>query len=484
MRASDKRAQFVGIDAYEEAGGSVLRDLFQQDDGGWLQDPMLLDRLATEKLERDAEAVRAEGWKWVEVATDFPYGHTYGMRRITGEPVSLTGEECATREALRAEYDQLEARYAEADELPDETDQRLGEIETALAAFEERPVSYDPQEVARAGVFVSIDSSGALRVERGYVRPEDDPATTGSEPGVPIDDAENNQSVVADGADATTGADTPEGTESDGVKPLPDRLMAELTAHRTLALRQALGENPDIAFLAVLHALSLKLFYHYGTDLCLEIDAKSVVFASQAPGLNDTAAAKAIDERHRAWSEQLPEDPGKLWDAILDLDSDSRQALFAHCVGLTLNAVQEVWNRRPRALAHADRLAQAVDLDMAAAGWTATVDNYLGRVTKARVLEAVREAKGESTTQLIGHLKKGEMAEKAQELLGGTGWLPEPLRTPGGTTVRVVGNGAESLGRSDGMDTVSTGQETAAADGEERPDEATRAAELRAPAAE
>ncbi len=68
VRASDKRAQFVGIEAYEASGGAVMRDLFQQDDGGWLQDPVLLDRLVAEKLEREAEAVRAEGWKWVEVA--------------------------------------------------------------------------------------------------------------------------------------------------------------------------------------------------------------------------------------------------------------------------------------------------------------------------------------------------------------------------------------------------------------------------------
>ena len=40
-----------------------------------------LGRLVAEKLERDAEAIRAEGWKWVETAISFPYGHTYGMRR-------------------------------------------------------------------------------------------------------------------------------------------------------------------------------------------------------------------------------------------------------------------------------------------------------------------------------------------------------------------------------------------------------------------
>ncbi|CAO3432364.1 putative plasmid stabilization protein [Azospirillum argentinense] len=60
VRASDKRALFVGVEAYEAAGGAVMRDLFQHDDGGWLQDPALLDRLVAEKLEAEAAAVRAE----------------------------------------------------------------------------------------------------------------------------------------------------------------------------------------------------------------------------------------------------------------------------------------------------------------------------------------------------------------------------------------------------------------------------------------
>jgi ParB family chromosome partitioning protein len=105
--------------------------------------------------------------------------------------------------------------------------------------------------------------------------------------------------------------------------------------------------------------------------------------------------------------------------------------LFAHVVSLSVNAVHESWNRRPRALAHADRLAQTVALDMAAAGWTPTEDNFLGRVTKARILQAVAEAKGQRAADRIEHLKKGDMAAEAETLLAGTGWLPEPLRTPG-----------------------------------------------------
>jgi ParB family chromosome partitioning protein len=77
---------------------------------------------------------------------------------------------------------------------------------------------------------------------------------------------------------------------------------------------------------------------------------------------------------------------------LLACDADSRHALLAHCVGLSVNAVHDSWNRRPRALAHAERVAEAIDLDIAAARWSPTVDNYLRRVTKARILEAVREA--------------------------------------------------------------------------------------------
>ena len=85
VRAADKRAQFIGIDAYADAGGVIMRDLFQGDDGGWLQDIGLLDRLVADKLrDREAEAIRAEGWKWIEVAPDFAYGHTYGLRQLRG----------------------------------------------------------------------------------------------------------------------------------------------------------------------------------------------------------------------------------------------------------------------------------------------------------------------------------------------------------------------------------------------------------------
>ncbi|CAH1649565.1 Chromosome partitioning protein, ParB family [Hyphomicrobiales bacterium] len=445
VRASDKRAQFIGIDAYEAAGGTILRDLFQGDDGGWLQDVALVDRMVAEKLKGDSEAIAAEGWRWVEVAPEFAYGHNFGLRRLRGETVALTAEEEANRDAFQAEYDKLSDAYSVADELPDEVDDRLGELETALEAFENRPVAFDPAENARAGAFVSIAHDGRLQVERGYVRPEDEELVEQD-----ADDIEVNTvraAAAQRGGDATVAVEIeeadPDPEEDEGLSPISDRLLTELTSHRTLALRHALGERPDVAFVAALHALTLKTFYRYASDSCLELDLKSVAFSAQAPGLNDSASAEAIRVRHESWANALPKDADDLWDALQGWDGNSQAGLFAHIVSLSVNAVHEPWNRRPRALAHADRLAGAVALDMATAGWRPTVDNFLGRVTKARILEAVAEAKDQRTAERIAHLKKGDMAAEAETLLAETGWLPEPLRTPGSAA------GADSAGDRD-----------------------------------
>ena len=100
---------------------------------------------------------------------------------------------------------------------------------------------------------------------------------------------------------------------------------------------------------------------------------------------------------------------------------------------------------------------------MAAAGWKPTVDNYLGRVTKPRILEAVREAKGEQSVQLIDHLKKGDMAREAERLLDGTGWLPEPLRL-----VEVDATGQDADGKAEALpEFLATAEDEAAADAEE-----------------
>ncbi|BAV64601.1 ParB/RepB/Spo0J family partition protein, partial [Sphingobium cloacae] len=437
VRASDKRAIFVGVDAYEAAGGIVLRDLFQSDDGGWLQDPVLLDRMVAEKLKATADQIAEEGWKWIEVAVSFPYGHDHGLRELAGVAVDLTDEERATHEALREEYDRIEAEYSEADELPDVIDQRLGEIEQALEAFENRPVSYDQADIAIAGAFVSLDADGSLSIDRGYVRAEDEPqaepdgeASGGDQPDTPA----VQRAVITIGGKPAE----PEDDEEDGIKPLPERLVIELTAHRTLALRNALAEHPHVAMTMLLHKLLSDTFIHTNPSGCLEANVRHIFFSAQSEELKDSPSAQAVNERHERWGDHIPADDQALWAWLTDLDDGTRLELLALCVSYGVNALFERPNPYSGSgvsqhgldvrLAQADRLARATDMDMVAAGWKPTVGNYLGRVTKPRILEAVREGAGERAAQLIDHMKKGDMAKEAERLLADSGWLPEPLR--------------------------------------------------------
>jgi ParB family chromosome partitioning protein len=191
---------------------------------------------------------------------------------------------------------------------------------------------------------------------------------------------------------------------------------------------------------ALLHKLCLDTFQHAAQGSCLEASIRQAFFSIQPADLKDSPSAKAMAERHETWKASLPRDEHALWDWLAALADSSRAELLAHCVSFGINALYEKGDRYggpgisvhavQRRLVQADRIAQAVGLDMVEAGWRPTVENYLGRVTKPRILEAVREAKGEQSAQLIDHLKKADMAREAERLLEGTGWLPEPLWTP------------------------------------------------------
>lgn len=428
IRAGDKRACFVGVEAYHAAGGLILRDLFTEAEDGWLQDAGLLNRLVAEKLEASAAEIRGEGWKWVEAAVDFPYGHTFGLRRLAGERTALPDAEQANYDALKAEYDKLQTEHDDAEELPEEIDRRLGELEAEIEAIESRPWRFPPEEVARAGVFISIDSSGQLRIERGFVKPEDEAPT------VDVRASDEDAADHVDEADSDRAALTSDDDESDEVdqetdRPLPDRLLIELTEWRTLALRDALAQHADVAFIAALHTLCLDLLFMRGQHSCVDIVARQSVLRSGAGGLSDSAVAVSIDARHQAFADALPADPENLWEALIEMEDADRMALFAHCVALCVDAVFRPYDRRSGVLALADRLARAVSLDLRAAGWRPSADNYFGRITKAQILEAVREAKGEDVAERIASLKKPEMAQAAEELLQDSDWLPVVLRT-------------------------------------------------------
>jgi ParB family chromosome partitioning protein len=111
---------------------------------------------------------------------------------------------------------------------------------------------------------------GTLAIERGFIRPED----------------RQRESASTHVEEGEAPCPAPSG--------LSDRLVEDLTAHRTAALRIMLADNP-----AVTHALALPLFYS-GSGTCLALRAESPDLRSSADGVADSRVAQSWDEREAA----------------------------------------------------------------------------------------------------------------------------------------------------------------------------------------
>lgn len=422
VQVEDRRVRFVGVEAYAEAGGAILRDLFTEDGGGWLEDVVLLDRLVAEKLAALAEEVRAqEGWKWAQAHPDFPHGVGFG--RVYPEAVARSEEDAAAVAALSEEYDRLVSETDAAEVLPPEVDARLEEIDEALQAFGP-DFAYRADDLARAGVIVTLGHDGVARFERGLVRLEDalpEPEDTAEGGGEGGGEAENN-APVGDGEGAEPGAD-------EGLAPLSEKLVLDLTAHRTAGLRDALAADANMALVVVVHAFALQVFYPpYDQPTVLQVRLGLMGLERYAPGVGEGPAGRRIAERGEAWAARLPKAARDLWAALAAMPPSDLLDLLAHCASLAVNAVRDPHDRRPGAWGHTETLATALGLDMTTT-WTATAAAYFGRVSKARVLEAVEEGVSKPDADRIAGMKKADMAEAAETLIAGKGWLPPLLRT-------------------------------------------------------
>jgi ParB family chromosome partitioning protein len=408
VASDDRRALFVGAEAYEAAGGVIVRDLFDEEGGGFFAHAILLNRLVREKLAGEAAKIGAEGWKWIVVEPEFNHEMTAGMRRIYPEEVRLSDEDQSRMDELTERYNALSDE--DDGENSEEIHAKLQILDAEIDALSGAE-QYRPEDVAVAGVFVCLSNDGQPRIERGFVRAEDWKARASAS-----DDAKPDASD--DVASAGIG------------KPLSEKLVAELTAYRTAGLRNALAQHSAMALTAVVHALAAATFYRWSDGLsCLEIAPRSASLSSHAAGIDTCPAMTAIAERHESWERRMPQDAALLWEFVARLDMAQQVELLAHCASLTVNAIHLPKQRSDKEIsAHADVLAQAIGLDMTAT-WTPTVASYFGRVSKERILEAVGEGVSPEAATNIATMKKQAMAEAAEQRLAGTGWLPPLLRT-------------------------------------------------------
>jgi ParB/RepB/Spo0J family partition protein len=167
VRASDRLARFVGIEAYEAAGGVVRRDLFE-DDLVFLDSPDILNTLATTKLEALREPLLAEGWGWVNVNIGSGRADGGSMHRIRPEWHTPTQEQIDSANALSIKAKALECGL-EADPANEELTNELATVRSSLTELSDSLCYFDPEKQALAGCVISIDFEGCVDTIVGVV---------------------------------------------------------------------------------------------------------------------------------------------------------------------------------------------------------------------------------------------------------------------------------------------------------------------------
>jgi ParB family chromosome partitioning protein len=185
-----------------------------------------------------------------------------------------------------------------------------------------------------------------------------------------------------------------------------------------------LQDSPTVALAAIVHGMALQVHYDgRSCDTCLVISASS----QSLHRVEQSTASEVLDRARTQWGDRLPANPGDLWTWCLAQDNKTLLGVLAYCVSRTVNTVQLKGDRPGcERFAHADALAEALDIDMAV-WFRPTAENYFARISKTAILEALTEIKG-GTAPAWDKAKKADLAAIAEREIAQTGWLPAPLR--------------------------------------------------------
>ena len=445
--ANSSIGRFVGIEAYEAAGGILLRDLFDDNAAAHMENPELLERLAVEKLQAEAKAYEAD-WKWVEVHLSVDYGAFRSFGRVYPQDIEPDADLLAEENALMAREEELAAADDGADWTDAEADEyyaiepRLREIE----ALQKARQPYAAADQAIAGCVVTIGHDGALRVEKGLVRPEDIPVAA-EQTEDPVDgDAEiavTRPNVTPPTSSAPVPVSDPATTlrKADGISA---SLADDLRASRQHILRAHLAADYDVAFDAMLYALCEQaLSRSYGTE-ALNISVSPFLAQNRETLHADTVAQKMLDalEQDLAVEWMALEKPDD-FQAMSALPLLQKQALFAWAVGLSIKP-QLLSDNHPTPII--EEIGARLDVDVAAC-WRPTASTYWGRVNKSHAVSMARKFVGDEYAEERSRERKGDIAaamerafaESAAETEGFDAavaantarWLPEGMAFKG-----------------------------------------------------
>ena len=406
-------AKFVGVEEYEAAGGLIRRDLFGKEDEGYIQDAELLESLALEKLNQAVEAIVGEGHAWAQCHTTFDHADEAEFVKARTSSRQPSAEEQAAKDALDAEMEAIEAEFEGYDEDEDASgeihaaiEERHDAVQGKIAALNASLEELYADDLAIAGVIVTVDHAGELRIERNLIRKED----------VKKQPKEQKTGLAGTG-------------QSEIPKPLySEKLTRMLTAHRTAAIQAVMANRPDVALAALVHRMALQVFSNgYVSNRLVQVNVERPYLKPDAENVEQSRAAMAVEEKRKVWKERIKagEQGGKnLFQWLLEQPQQDLLDLLAFCTAVSVNTVSSSENAPSDDIAD---LMNALNLDMAD-WWEPTPENYLSHVSKDKILEVVGEAVSPDIAHALTKMKKGELVESAEKYLSGSRWLPKNLK--------------------------------------------------------
>ncbi|NVM77473.1 ParB family chromosome partitioning protein [Duganella sp. SG902] len=396
----DPVMRYVGLKAYRAAGGLLTHDLLSEDGDGYIDNPALLDSLAQAKLEKLAKRLGREGWHWsaAQPRADAAMLAAYG--RVRKQRLAPTPEQLAQLQQLAQRAAALERRADGEGDEDGAIARQLADIDIAQGRIRmalERP---DPDDMALAGVLLTVGEDGKACLLRGLIRPQDKARLRKEE----------------------KAAAKPRGPHS-------ERLTHVLRAQRTLALRAELLAKPEVALLVLAHRLISAVFldtHAAGGAVQLEVRAPSLPEAAQSGPAWDRWQAQ-----REALLAALPQ--GGAVALMAWLQRQPRAVIddyLAFCLSCGVNGLRDGGHGADGGDGEAGdevaALARVVGLDMHA-WWQPTARNYFSHVSKGRMMEVVAQATSAAQAAPLEAMRKEAAAEAAERAVAGTGWLPEVL---------------------------------------------------------
>ena len=446
VAATSAIARFVGIEAYEAAGGQIDRDLFAEEDerGIWFDDPDLLNKLAMDSLQAAARELETR-WKWAEARLDVDWSATAAFGRVRPQPAEPTDQEKAEIERLRTRNGELANMDDEdwTEELVEEAESNETRLDEIEATIEARAI-YRREDIAIAGCIATVGNDGELKLIQGLVRPEDMPAREAGDAGAAGHDDTADGEETFSGIDAPTFVAplaSPGDAEAEARKEagVGIGLADDLRAIRTAIVKSQLACDFLAAFDLLLFQLARSVFTTGYHDDALDIrvvetpDRPAMRVNDDAFGTINVGEKQLEIDRAAQKLEWARLSDTEAFAELRALPERDKRTLFASCVARTLKGQLAF---EPKARREVEATVARLDIDFAAAVrgnrdqiWTA--DLLWSRLRKDRILTIARETLGETWAQAEAKQKKAEIARAMQEAFAHGDGVPAGVTAEG-----------------------------------------------------